>query len=286
MIKLFATDLDGTLLNLLHSTDPFILSMLKEVSEAGAHIVIATGRTMRSTDDFGFQGIPVEAACANGSIVLGREGQLLGHTPIDAAFLEEMIRAFPQISFECVGLKHSFYTSTAEAYAEGFKHDRPFLRVITSRLHAEAVARATNLRFEQSISDIVKEDICKVNTRVPDAALERELKAFLADHRQSVVNAPFNPVMFEITHAQVNKGTAVAYLAHYYGFSDDEVAVYGDGGNDIAMLERFEHAYVPSNAVPDAKQAARKVLGHFAFYSVARHMRATVRAEKKAGKRS
>ena len=40
-----------------------------------------------------------------------------------------------------------------------------------------------------------------------------------------VVNAPFDPVMFEITDVACNKGESVAWLAGYYGIAEDEVAV-------------------------------------------------------------
>ena len=55
--------------------------------------------------------------------------------------------------------------------------------------------------------------------------------------------------------------------------------VYGDGGNDVMMLERFRHSYAPSNASDAAKEAAGTILGHFATYSVSRHMRRTFRQE-------
>ena len=54
MIKLFACDLDGTLLNWLHATDKVILDAVREITDAGAHIAIATGRTMRTAYDSGF----------------------------------------------------------------------------------------------------------------------------------------------------------------------------------------------------------------------------------------
>ena len=57
MIKLFASDLDGTLLNLLHDTDRTIRDAIREVTASGAHFSVATGRTMRTSQDFGFSGL-------------------------------------------------------------------------------------------------------------------------------------------------------------------------------------------------------------------------------------
>ena len=60
----------------------------------------------------------------------------------------------------------------------------------------------------------------------------------------------------------------------------DLINLYGDGGNDVTMLERFEHAYATANADADAKKAAGNVIGNCAFHAVPRHMLATVRAER------
>ena len=40
MIKLFACDLDGTLLNLFHTTDDKILAAIREITDAGAHVAL------------------------------------------------------------------------------------------------------------------------------------------------------------------------------------------------------------------------------------------------------
>ena len=80
--------------------------------------------------------------------------------------------------------------------------------------------------------------------------------------------------------ADIDKGEAIAWLAANYGIGEAEVAVYGDGGNDIAMLERFApygHAYTPYGACDDAKRAASEVIGSNVFYAVPRHMVRTLR---------
>ena len=60
---------------------------------------------------------------------------------------------------------------------------------------------------------------------------------------------------------------------------EDEVAFYGDGGNDIAMLERFAHAYATRGASDEAKRAAGAVIGSCALHAVPRHIARTVRRE-------
>lgn len=282
MIKLFASDLDGTLLNVFHNADNRVLAALREVVEAGAHFAPATGRTLRSNHDFGFDGLDIEAIGSNGSIILDRNGQVIKHFTIDPAFVEELLRAFPQVCFECIALDHAYVTGTREERMAGF-HSDGFIRGIIMRgMRGRRKQLEEDCLFEQPVSAIVAREVCKINARVNEPDLERELHAFLADHTDTVVNAPFNPVMFEITDKAVNKGVAVAWLADYLGIAQDEVAVYGDGGNDIKMLERFApfgHAYATSNGSDAAKAAAGNVIGSCVFHAVPRHMRKTVREQ-------
>lgn len=279
MIKLFASDLDGTLLNCFHNVDRTILAAIREAVASGAHVAVATGRTLRSTSDFGFGGSGIEAVCANGSIVLDRDGRIIHHGTVDPAFVEELLRAFPQVCFECVGLEHTFVTGTEEERFAGFKGDGIVKRIIMRGMRGRRQAMSADCLYSQGLSDVLAHEVCKINARVAEPSLERELHAFIDAHADSVVDTPFDPVMFEITDKDVNKGASVAWLAGYLGISEDEVAVYGDGGNDLAMLRRFEHAYAPSNGSDAAKEAAGSVIGSCVFHAVPRHIRATLRAQ-------
>ena len=147
-------------------------------------------------------------------------------------------------------------------------------------MHAPGMRAADEMLYDQTPATILENEICKINCRTTDPGLIRELDAFFAERSDKVVNAPFNPSMFEVTRADIDKGEAIAWLAANYGIGEAEVAVYGDGGNDIAMLERFApygHAYAPYGACDDAKRAASEVIGSNVFYAVPRHMVRTLR---------
>ena len=281
MIKLFASDLDDTLLGAFHSVDAPVRAAIREVTESGVHFAIATGRSMRSNHDFGFDGLDVEAIGANGSVIYGRDGEVLKHFTMDPAVLEEMLRAFPQVCFECVGVSHTYVTGSMEHQQRNFQLDGPLKRIAMRGMRTNRARMLETCLFDQPVEEVLKHHIGKVNTRIDDPGLERELKAYLAERSDVLVNAPFNPAMFEISDVDINKGTAVAWLAGYLGFSEDEVAVYGDGGNDVAMLERFHHAYATSCACDEAKAASLSVVGSNVLYAVPRHMVRTVRAQRR-----
>ena len=76
MVGLFASDLDGTLLGATHRVSRPVLRAIRAATDSGRHFAVATGRVMRSPGGFGFGGVPIEAVCANGAIVLGRDGSV------------------------------------------------------------------------------------------------------------------------------------------------------------------------------------------------------------------
>lgn len=276
MIKLFASDLDGTLLNAFHRVDRTVASAVREVIDAGAHVVLATGRTLLSGSELGFGDLPVEVCGANGAIIADRDG-VLRTLAVRPELLELLIPAFPGICFECVSLDGMFASASAELREAGFASDPPWRRIA---LRGMRRLQAKSIRFDVPLAQILEHEICKINCRVADPGLAAELSAFIADHAHLVVNAPFSPAMFEMTDPSVNKGSSIAWLAGHLGLAEDEVAVYGDGGNDIAMLERFGHSYATLNGSSAARRAARRTIGPCALHAVPRHMVATVRRER------
>lgn len=277
MIKLFASDLDGTLYNALHQTDGGILRRLRRVIGAGRHVALATGRWSSTGAELGFGDLPLEVVSANGAFVYGTAGELLRSVPIDPAVLEEMLSAFPTCCLVCVAPDGTFVRGTREQQEASYLAPHGILSRIV--VHNARKRGNPSFCFDQSASDVLGHPVCKVNCRIFDPGLKAEFAAFVAEHADALVNASFDGDLFEITEASVDKGEALAWLAGHLGIAEDEVAVYGDGGNDLAMLGRFGHAYATRNASDDAKRAAGAVIGDCAWHAVPRHMLATVRRE-------
>jgi Cof subfamily protein (haloacid dehalogenase superfamily) len=85
------------------------------------------------------------------------------------------------------------------------------------------------------------------------AQCERDVRAALAG--QATV-ARSQPYYLDITHLQANKGEAISTIAKLLAVPLAEIAVIGDGRNDVAMFERSGLSIAMGNASPEVQRAA------------------------------
>jgi Cof subfamily protein (haloacid dehalogenase superfamily) len=82
---------------------------------------------------------------------------------------------------------------------------------------------------------------------------ERDLQAILgADGTASRSQSYY----LDVTHPRANKGDGVLALARRLGIPMGEVAVIGDGGNDVAMFEQSALSIAMKNGVPETRARA------------------------------
>jgi hypothetical protein len=67
------------------------------------------------------------------------------------------------------------------------------------------------------------------------------------------------PYYLDVTNPEANKGDAVVTLARLLGTPLSEVAVIGDGSNDVAMFARSDFSIAMGNASPEVQRKARFV---------------------------
>ena len=82
---------------------------------------------------------------------------------------------------------------------------------------------------------------------------EHNVHAALDD---SACVARSQPYYLDITHPLANKGVALSELAKLLGIPLTEVAVVGDGRNDVAMFERSGLSIAMGNACPEVQRKA------------------------------
>ncbi|MEP6839408.1 MAG: Cof-type HAD-IIB family hydrolase [Bradyrhizobium sp.] len=90
------------------------------------------------------------------------------------------------------------------------------------------------------------------------AQCERELQAALAGQATVALSQPY---YLDITHSLANKGEALSVIAELLSVPLAEIAVIGDGRNDVAMFKRSGLSIAMGNASAEVRQAADFVTG-------------------------
>jgi Cof subfamily protein (haloacid dehalogenase superfamily) len=82
---------------------------------------------------------------------------------------------------------------------------------------------------------------------------EYDVRAALADQASVARSQSY---YLDITHRLANKGVALLELAKLLALPPEEIAVIGDGGNDVAMFEQSGLSIAMANASPDVRRTA------------------------------
>lgn len=270
MIRLFASDLDGTLLNEQHECDERISQGIKELVEKGKNFTVATGRgfNMVQLDEVAHLSYYI---CLNGATIIDPNGNLLHSELIDKAVLSEMLDAFEDMHLEFISWDKVYSTFNKQ---EVMKYRMETRKKIFGKPMPESFLNnlIDNFSFSQNKNMILKQDVCKINYHDDGSVDLSKFNSFLKDHKMELVNAPSGKNLYEITKYDINKATGIRWLANYLDIEESEVAVYGDGGNDLEMLESFKHSYAPSTGSIEAKKRAKQIIGPYNEYSVIDHM--------------
>ena len=90
------------------------------------------------------------------------------------------------------------------------------------------------------------------------ARIEAELQAALGDTAAATRSQRY---YLDVTHPQANKGVGVQRLAVLMGVPMNEIAVIGDGGNDVEMFQQSSLSIAMGNASDEVKKHAHFVTG-------------------------
>ena len=96
MIKLFASDLDGTLLNVDHTLDEFIIDTIKKINDNNKIFCIATGRSMYDEHIDDFRCIDGYNYCIslNGALIKDKNNEIVYKKEINHEFVMKMLKKF------------------------------------------------------------------------------------------------------------------------------------------------------------------------------------------------
>lgn len=239
MIRLIASDIDGTLLqNGATEIPPEIFDHIHRLEKKGILFCPASGRQYTSLRRlFTPVADKVPFLCENGAVVYGpgHPGPILSKTVMDRRLSEELcadILALPEVEVLISGADTSYLCPKAPDLEDQI---RWFLGNRTAVLPAPAD---------------VPEDIIKVSAYCP-SDMDAVQAALFPKWERHFRCAVAGEVWLDFTLA--DKGLGVQKLCQALGLRLEEVMAFGDNYNDISMLEQVGFPYLMETAASELR---------------------------------
>ncbi|KQY84297.1 phosphatase [Paenibacillus sp. Root52] len=265
-MKLFATDLDGTLLNRDSQISPENAAAIHRAQQEGLRVTIATGRVYSDVVTISLEGgIKTPVIGSNGATIHDENGERLFHLPLERETAASVMQWLED--HDCY-----YEASTQQGiYAPINSHNAMLAEMdrILGASPSEDVARL--IRAVKKHYD--KKDYHRVNSHqeIPAEAHIYNIMAFsmnpdqLREGRQyfaarsdvaMVVSSEHN---FEMQHPDVSKGNALSKLAAHLNIAMEDTVSIGDNFNDVSMLQMAGLGIAMGNAEPEIKALAKAI---------------------------
>ncbi|GAA0085920.1 Cof-type HAD-IIB family hydrolase [Clostridium sp. CTA-7] len=267
MIKLIASDMDGTLLNNDHDIDKETIDAIRKAEEAGIIFAISTGREYESVKGL-LEKHNIKAQCilSNGAEYRDEDGNILDVINIKKENAKKITEILDEnkLSARIFTDKGVFTTSTRE---EAFQ-EVVFRTMIFNEHLTETEAReiAKNQEFFtclQYIDDIDKffESGIEVRKFVAfhkDIKFIDTMKKVIGEIEGLAISSSFRDNI-EITDVNAQKGIILEKVAKNMSIAMEDVMILGDSFNDYSMFEIFEETVAMKNAIPEVKAIAKYI---------------------------
>ena len=240
MIKLIASDLDGTLLPPSKIMPPQTLDYIQRLKGMGVTFAPASGRQLPNLKKLFAPVLDKIAIIAENGGLAWADGRVIFRDPTPAAgvkyaldIIEDQEGLYPLLS--CADC--AYYSSDYE----------PFVTVLNKSY--SSAKRVNDLKRVADSEEVLKISVwdsqpCAEHGGIILPPLIKGMRAMISGYDWLDVSAP---------HA--NKGRAFDAILQYLGADRSESVAFGDHMNDYEMLCAAGKAYIPENAFPKLKES-------------------------------
>lgn len=240
MIRLIASDMDGTLLKESGHLPADFPEVFAQIKAEGAIFAAASGRQYYNLlEKFADYADEMLFLAENGTLVM-HQGEELYTYALPLATARELItrgRTVPN-AFVILCGKDAAYVESTEP-------------------HFIAEVEKYYARYE-IVDDLltVEDTVLKVTMCDFTSAQTNSLPIF-ADYVDQLQVSVSGQIWLDVTNQGANKGKAIAAIQEKLGIAFDETMVFGDFLNDLEMMSSGYYSYAMQNAHPELKAAAR-----------------------------
>lgn len=241
-IKIVFFDIDGTLIDMkTKKISPRTLQMLRQLRGNGIRICLATGRTPVTVPKF--EGVEFDAhLLVNGSLCCSGETVIFSN-PIPAADVRRIID-----NAAALGRPVSIATKdrvTANGYDDDLAQYYSFASI--------------PLEVTDDFDEVARQEVYQIML----GCRKEDHTALLNGVSGAQITGWWDRAVDIIPNGG-GKGQGVEKILEYYHLSREEALAFGDGNNDIEMLQAVGTGVAMENASPQLKAVASDVCGHVA----------------------
>lgn len=243
MIKLIASDLDGTLVNSQKNFAPDFYKILKQLKKQGIEFVIASGRSQ--------YGIAKKLKyCTKDITYISDNGGYIKGKNIEKIILPLSKEQSLSTVEECLAIPEAQVIMCAKNISYFISPNLKYIPEITKYY--------TDYKIIDDYKK-VEEQILKIAVYDPISAKENSYKQVNDKLNKELRAVVSSYDWMDIMNKNLNKGYALKILQTHLGITKDETMVFGDFNNDIEMLKEAKYSYAMENSNDEVKKAANFV---------------------------
>lgn len=246
MIKLIASDVDGTLIK--DSTPnlyPEMVETIKKLKEKGILFCAASGRQYESLRNV-FRDIADDIAyIAENGAHIRYQNRNISVTPMKREHIEGIMDMLRPYYGECETVISTANGSLVES------KNKEFIDLLTFGYH-------NTFRL---VEDVLKEkdEIIKVAVYRKDSIRDLGESLFIPAWSSKVKACMAGEEWVDFMDQSVDKGNGLKILEEHLGIRKEETMAFGDNNNDVGMMLAAGTSYAVDTAVDEVKRAAGNV---------------------------
>lgn len=266
MIKIFASDMDGTLLNDNHLVTKRTAQAIRDLQDAGIQFIISTGRSYNSAAPLLFvHGIRVPMINLNGAVFTDADGVAHNKIPLDYQVVLDMINFAKDHKLTySIMTADNYYMEDPNSFIERVQNFIDNSKEATDLLagldeDSSTAQFIVDVDYIHHLDDFnltsdhrpLKMMILSTDTQLKQKFIE----TFESEESIDIVSS--GPDNLEITSHRAQKGIALKAYVESLGLTMDNVATIGDSLNDRSMLEMAKYSFAMENAPDNIKELAK-----------------------------
>lgn len=252
MIKLIASDLDGTALNRGKLSEAN-KAMIQKAVDSGIEFIVSTGRALYAVpeDFYDIEGFKYAITCNGANLCNVRTGEVLRKFKLEVEDAKRLIEISKKY-----GVTFEVFTGGSRGHIDKKYHADPVKYGMLPNL-VNYIRESR--KPEEDIYDYIENNIDDIDNfafvtptkEIHDSIVE-DVRKLCPDTLQIICE----PQWVEVMNINSGKGKGVKHLAEYLGIDMSEVACIGDGDNDIEMLEFAGLSIAMGNGSEGCKKVA------------------------------